>query len=138
MAKMRIYMVLMSALMLAAGCSTQPKTEGQNPAVSSESSDAALAVTDQRGPVEVKLTEFKIEMPTVVPAGVTIFKVTNKGSDVHSFEVEGNGIEKELDVKLEAGETRTLRVDLKPGAYRVYCPVDGHKMIGMSLNLRAK
>lgn len=98
----------------------------------------APALTEPKGTVAVKLTEFKIEMSTSVAAGATTFKVTNAGKETHSFEVEGNGIEKELETKLKAGETGMLQVDLKPGAYKVYCPVDGHKMLGMSLNLTVK
>jgi uncharacterized cupredoxin-like copper-binding protein len=135
MEKMRIYAALMLTLALAAGCSSQPKAEAQKPADAKVSSTPAPTVTEQKGPVEVKLTELKIEMPTALSAGATTFKVTNTGSDVHSFEVEGNGIEKELGTKLEAGQTKLLQVNLKPGMYKVYCPVDGHKMIGMSLDL---
>ena len=135
MEKMRIYAALMLTLVLAAGCSPQPKAEAQRPSDTKLSSNSAPTLTEQRGLVEVKLREFKIEMQTTLPAGATTFKVTNTGSDIHSFEVEGNGIEKELETKLEAGETRLLQVTLKPGTYKVYCPVDGHKMIGMSLAL---
>jgi uncharacterized cupredoxin-like copper-binding protein len=36
------------------------------------------------------------------------------------------------------GGSGSLRVDLKPGTYKVYCPVLGHKMRGMSLDLTVK
>jgi uncharacterized cupredoxin-like copper-binding protein len=133
-----IYAMLMLGLVLAAGCSTQPKAEAQRPADMKTGSSSVPAVTEQKGPVEVKLREFKIEMPTTLPAGMTTFKVTNTGSDVHSLEVEGIGLEKELETKLVAGETRLLQVNLKPGMYKAYCPVDGHRMIGMSLDLTVK
>ncbi len=136
MSKLRIYGALLVTLALVAGCGRQPKTEAQAVTDPEVSAHAAHAGAEQKGVVEVKLTEYKIEMPTALSAGLTTFKVTNTGSDVHSFEVEGNGIEKELEPKLEAGETRTLQVELKPGTYKVYCPVDGHKIIGMSLNLK--
>lgn len=84
--------------------------------------------------VEVKLSEYKIEMPASAAAGSTTFTVTNTGKTVHNFEIEGNGIEKRLG-KLAAGETRTLSVELKPGKYEVYCPIPGHKMRGMKLDL---
>jgi uncharacterized cupredoxin-like copper-binding protein len=135
MEKMRIYVGLMVGLVLAAGCSTQPEAEAQRLADMKTGSNSAAGATELKGVVEVKLSEFKIEMPTALSAGATTFKVTNTGSDVHSFEVEGNGIEKELGTKLEAGQTKLLQVNLKPGRYKVYCPVDGHKMIGMSLDL---
>jgi hypothetical protein len=44
----------------------------------------AAAVPDTaQGSVEVKLTEYKIEMPPSVGAGVTTFKVTNAGEETH-------------------------------------------------------
>jgi len=87
--------------------------------------------------IEVKLSEYKIEMPKTVPAGSTTFKVTNTGKEMHNFEIEGNGIEKRVG-KLNPGETKTLLVELKPGTYEVYCPVPGHKSHGMSLDLTVR
>jgi uncharacterized cupredoxin-like copper-binding protein len=93
---------------------------------------------DTKTAVEVKLTEYKIEMPATVGAGVTTFKVTNAGEETHGFEIEGNGIEKTLKPRLKKGESSSLQVDLKPGTYKVYCPVHGHKARGMSLDLIVK
>jgi len=88
--------------------------------------------------VEVKVKEYTIEMTTSVGAGPTTFKVTNTGKETHGFEIEGNGIEKEIKPMLKQGKSGSLRVDLKPGTYKVYCPVKGHKMLGMSLDLTVK
>jgi uncharacterized cupredoxin-like copper-binding protein len=87
--------------------------------------------------IEVKLSEYKIEMPKTVPARGTTFKVSNTGKEMHNFEIEGNGIEKRVG-KLNPGETKTLLVELKPGTYEVYCPVPGHKSHGMSLDLTVR
>ena len=86
--------------------------------------------------VEVRLTEYRIEMPLQLRAGRTLFKVTNAGEMFHSFEIEGRGIEKEVESGVDAGQTKTLKLDLKPGAYEVYCPVHGHKKAGMSLRVQ--
>ena len=86
--------------------------------------------------VEVRLTEYRIEMPLQLRAGRTLFKVTNAGEMFHSFEIEGRGIEKEVESGVDAGQTKTLKLDLKPGAYEVYCPVHGHKKAGMSLEVQ--
>ncbi len=96
------------------------------------------AAASGNGLVEVKLTEFHIDMPISVSAGATTFKVTNKGKETHGFEIEGNGIEKEIEPKLAKGSSGSLQVDLKPGTYKVYCPVDGHKMKGMRLERTVK
>ena len=82
------------------------------------SSSLTPVANAQTGPttatIEVKLSEYKIEMPKTVPAGSTTFKVTNTGKEMHNFEIEGNGIEKRVG-KLNPGETKTLLVELKPG-----------------------
>ena len=112
---------------------------GQGESQGSAVTKTAAAVPDSaKGSVEVKLTEYKIEMPASVRAGATTFKVTNTGEDTHGFEVEGNGIEKALKPRLKKGESGSLQVDLKPGTYKVYCPVLGHKRRGMSLDLTVK
>jgi len=87
--------------------------------------------------IEVKLSEYKIEMPKTVPVGSTTFKVSNTGKEMDNFEIEGNGIEKRVG-NLNPGETKTLLVALKPGTYEVYCPVPGHKSHGMSLDLTVR
>ena len=85
--------------------------------------------------VEVRLTEYAIEMPLQLNAGHTLFKVINAGDMFHRFEIEGKGIEKEVESGVDAGQTKTLEVDLEPGSYTVYCPVRGHKKAGMFLKL---
>ena len=99
---------------------------------------AATVPDTAKGSVEVKLTEYKIEMSASVGAGATTFKVTNTGKETHGFEIEGNGIEKALKPRLKKGGSSSLQVDLKPGTYKVYCPVLGHKRHGMSLDLTVK
>jgi len=112
---------------------------GQGQSQGSADTKTAATVPDSaKGAVEVKLTEYKIEMPTSVSAGTTTFKVTNTGDETHGFEIEGNGIEVALKPRLKKGESGSLQVDLKPGTYKVYCPVLGHKRRGMSLDLTVK
>lgn len=85
--------------------------------------------------VSVTLTEFEIDMPTNLAAGPTVFEVTNEGTVEHNFEVEGAGLEESFITNLQPGDTRTLRVDLEAGNYRVYCPVEDHDDQGMTTDL---
>ncbi len=48
----------------------------------------------------------------------------------HAVEVEGNGVEEETKT-IQPGQKASVTVDLKPGTYEYYCPVDGHKDAGM-------
>lgn len=93
------------------------------------------AVLAQENTVQVELREFTIDMPGSIPAGLTTFEVTNNGTFEHNFEIEGQGIDQVFDANLLPGESRTLQVDLQPGAYDVYCPVANHREQGMSLEL---
>jgi len=85
--------------------------------------------------VDVKLTEFTIEMPRTVTPGQVTFSVTNAGTREHNFEVEGEGVEKSFEIKLKPGETKNLQVDLPAGTYKVYCPMDDHQERGMQLEI---
>ncbi len=84
-------------------------------------------------PVKVTLADFTIGMPDSILVGRTTLEVTNSGKRKHSLVVEGNGTEQKLEKDLEPGQTATLDVDLRPGTYRVYCPVGDHdKKRGMT------
>lgn len=85
--------------------------------------------------VEVEMTEFQIDMPATLPAGSTIFKVTNSGTVEHNLEIEGQGIEREFPQNLQPGDSNTMEVDLQEGSYVVYCPVADHQGRGMELDL---
>jgi uncharacterized cupredoxin-like copper-binding protein len=95
---------------------------------------APLRQTDG-SPVSVSLVDFEIRMPNQLPAGPTTFTVTNEGTHPHNFEIEGQGIEQVFEANLQPGESNTMTIDLPPGDYVVYCPVDDHRGLGMELTL---
>ncbi len=83
--------------------------------------------------IQVQLSEWKLELSaSSAPAGPVRFIVTNTGSIPHGLEVEGRGVEKEVEL-LQPGMTDTLELTLKAGRYELYCPVGGesHKKLGM-------
>ena len=49
----------------------------------------------------------------------------------HALEIEGNGLEEQRTATLSPGDSATLTVDLKPGKYTIYCPIGGHRALGM-------
>jgi plastocyanin len=88
--------------------------------------------------VSVRLSEWKVELSQrTIAAGTVRFAITNSGSIPHGFEVEGGGIEKEIET-IQPGRSDTLTLTLKPGTYEVYCPVgeDSHKKLGMETHLQ--
>jgi len=89
-------------------------------------------------PVNVRLSEWKLELsqPTIT-SGPVRFIISNVGNIPHGFEIEGQGIEKEIET-IQPGASDTLTVTLKPGTYEAYCPVgkDSHKKLGMEAQLK--
>jgi hypothetical protein len=94
---------------------------------------AALGLTvPPPAEIQVQLTEWKVELSSAsVPAGPVRFIVHNGGNIPHGFEVEGGGLEKEIEL-ISPGASDTLEVTPKPGTTRS-CAVggDGHKKLGM-------
>jgi uncharacterized cupredoxin-like copper-binding protein len=119
------------------------KTKEAGKAVADSTKKAAEAVKDAVTPdnarkVEVRLSEHKIEMPKQLDSGKTAFVVTNGGAMKHNFEIAGEGLDKKFLMDVGPNETKTLHVDLKPGTYKVTCPVGDHKEHGMKLDLTVK
>jgi phosphohistidine phosphatase SixA/plastocyanin len=100
------------------------------------SNSAAITPSTQSGgtsSVSVRLSEWKLELSRLtVPTGEVEFTVTNGGTMLHAFEVEGQGLEKDLE-PIKVGGTSTLRLTLPPGTYELYCPIGNgaHKGMGM-------
>ena len=96
-----------------------------------------LSGSPQPATVNVRLSEWRVELSQQnVAAGRVSFVVTNTGQIPHAIEVEGEGIEKELE-EIQPGATDTLVLALKPGRYEIYCPVGSgsHKKLGMTTRL---
>jgi plastocyanin len=65
-------------------------------------------------------------------AGTVTIRLDNGSGDSlpHAIAIEGNGVDKD-GATVQPGDTSTVSVDLKPGRYTFYCPVDGHEDQGM-------
>ena len=60
-----------------------------------------------------------------------MFKGVNDGTTAHALAVEGKGVDMD-GAEISPGSSGTLKVTLpKTGTYEIYCPVDGHKGLGM-------
>ena len=87
--------------------------------------------------VAVRLSEWKVELSQqTIAAGPVTFVVSNEGQIPHAIEVEGEGIEQEIEA-IQPGANGTLTLTLTPGTYEVYCPVGegSHKKLGMEARL---
>ncbi len=123
---------------------TKEKTKEAGRAVADTTKKATNAVVDALTPdadarkVEVELTEHRIDMPKSVKPGKTAFVVKNAGKMKHNFEVQGEGIEQKFLLALGPQDTKVLHVNLKPGTYKVYCPMKDHEKKGMEVKLTVR
>jgi uncharacterized cupredoxin-like copper-binding protein len=85
--------------------------------------------------VDVTETDFKIALPsTTLKAGPVTFDVKNASQTEHDLVVTGNGVTAGTP-RFDGGQTKTLKVTLKPGTYKLFCSVPGHEQLGMKLNV---
>ena len=63
-------------------------------------------------------------------AGKVTVNFDNPSSVPHAVEIEGNGVQKETET-VTGSKAPAITVDLKPGTYTYFCPVDGHEAAGM-------
>jgi outer membrane biosynthesis protein TonB len=85
--------------------------------------------------VAVTETEFKIALPSAqLKAGPVTFDVKNAGQIEHDLVITGNGLT-EGTPRFNGGQSKTLKVTLKPGTYELFCSVPGHKQAGMDLKV---
>ena len=94
------------------------------------------------GALVIGLSEWKIDNPMdTLPAGRYTFRVENTGSREHGLEIEGNGKEWETG-DIRPGAASEITVDLEPGIYELYCPVEEkdveHEKRGMKRKLVIK
>jgi plastocyanin len=63
------------------------------------------------------------------PAGVDAIKLQSEGG-LHTL-VFDNGKVPNFKLQASSGKSDTLKVDLKPGKYTIYCDIPGHREAGM-------
>ena len=67
--------------------------------------------------------------------GKYTFVATNKGAVTHALMITGPGLHNAMSKHISPGQSTKLTVTLKKGAYDIYCPVPGHKQLGMNVNI---
>jgi uncharacterized cupredoxin-like copper-binding protein len=70
-------------------------------------------------------------------AGNVTITLDNPSPVQHAIAVDGNGVSK-VGSTVGMGGKSTITVALKPGTYKFYCPVDGHRAAGMEGTLTVK
>jgi uncharacterized cupredoxin-like copper-binding protein len=85
--------------------------------------------------VTVAETEFHLTLSTTTfTAGTYTIVADNKGTVEHSLAIKGPGVSATTTL-LSPGQTADLHVTLQAGSYELWCPVDGHKALGMDTHI---
>jgi uncharacterized cupredoxin-like copper-binding protein len=125
--------------LVAAGCGSSSDNKSSSDSGGSSAPAKKTAPSGGGAVVKQVASDFKFSQPNATAkAGKVSIALANKGQTTHAIEIENvNG----KDVKskiIQPGQATALRVDLKPGKYEFYCPVDGHKQMGMKGELTVK
>jgi uncharacterized cupredoxin-like copper-binding protein len=132
--------LLAATALIAAGCGGSDDNSSDDSSSSSgtqgnTSDSTATGGGGGGGASTVKLTAdpggaLKFDKTSLsAKAGKLTVVMDNPSQTPHAVEVEGKGLEKAT--KTLTGGTAKVTVDVKPGKYEFYCPVDGHKAAGM-------
>ncbi len=85
--------------------------------------------------VTVGETEYKLALSTdSFTAGSYTFTAVNNGKIVHALEIDGPGVHA-VTGDIEPGQSASVSVQLQPGKYDVFCPIPGHKALGMNAEI---
>ena len=124
-------------LAVAAGCgSSSSSTKSSSTPAAAPTTTAAATPAPGAVSIGVRETEYKLTPANINPskAGKHTIVAVNQGKITHAIEVEGGGAGGK-DVRsadIAPGKSATITVDLQAGkTYTWYCPIDGHKGLGM-------
>lgn len=110
--------------------------EAMQPAPVSEAQAAAL----EEALVNTNLSEWQISLSRdSISAGQITFSAHNIGRVSHALEIESADGEEWETEEIGLAGTQTLTVQLPPGTYKVYCPLEtehgNHEELGMRTTL---
>jgi plastocyanin len=132
--------VAVLAVLFVVGCGGSSKSSSDTGASSAPAAPAATTPASSGGgassggenlTLSADPSQLKFDKSSLTAkAGSVTITMDNPSSLPHAIAVEGNGVDKDGETVQKGGKS-TITVDLKPGKYEFYCPVDGHKAAGM-------
>lgn len=130
---MRRWTIVLAGLLplAVAACGGGGKSEG---AAATTSRVAGASVRN----VTVRESEYHLAFSTrKLSPGAYRFTALNVGKLSHALEIDGPGVEDmRTPGEIAPGKSATLTVKLRRGSYEVYCPVPGHRALGMQATLK--
>jgi plastocyanin len=144
--------LLALALAALAGCgsssssssSSTESTAAETPTTSSASSSTPAPASESGGASKLSLeanAEGQLAYNTKsleAKSGTIAIDFTNKSSLPHNVTIESASGEKVGATPTITGSSKTLSVSLKPGTYKFFCSVPGHRQAGMEGTLTVK
>lgn len=122
--------------LVAVGCGSSSSNKSTSSAAAAPAPAPTTAVSPAKGTaVSLGETEYKLTPPDPrMKAGAVVIEARNSGKVTHAIEVEagGAGGKDARSADIAPGRTATLVVTLQAGKkYVWYCPIDGHRGLGM-------
>ncbi|HEY8703585.1 MAG TPA: hypothetical protein VIL98_02435 [Gaiellaceae bacterium] len=89
--------------------------------------------------VRVTEREYRISLSTKsLPAGPVLLVVHNAGRVAHRLSISGPGLSAATTPTIQPGATRSLRVTLGGGSFKLWCPLGSHAASGMKTSLSVR
>jgi uncharacterized cupredoxin-like copper-binding protein len=137
-----LFVIAAAVAVPVAGCGGGSDDNSTSADTSGGATQASTTAGGGGGSQTVNMTaaDFKFNpSDTSVKSGNVTFNLKNDGQQPHSLEIEDvNGQDQELEGEVTPGQSGTLTVNLPPGKYEFYCPVDSHKEMGMEGEITVK
>jgi plastocyanin len=123
-----------AAALAAAGCGGGGGSTSTTPSSAPAAAATTPASTSGAGTklnlsADPSALRFNKKVLSAKSGSVTI-TMSNPSSLSHAIAVEGNGVDQKGQAVTKGG-TSNITLNLKPGKYTFYCPVDGHRAAGM-------
>jgi plastocyanin len=150
-------LALVASLVTLAGCGSSSSSSSSSTAAEAPTTSSAAAPTTSSatsstpapasasgGSSSVSVSanpEGQLEYNTKslsAKAGKVAVDFTNSSSLGHNVTIESSSGEKVGATPTFSGGSKTLNVTLKPGTYKFFCSVPGHRMAGMEGTLTVK
>jgi plastocyanin len=143
---------LAATLLVLAGCGSSSSssssypasTAAQAPATSPASTSTSTPANGAGGSEKISLEAnpegqlaFNSKALTA-KAGKVAIEFVNKSSLAHNVTIESASGEKAGATPTFSGGSKTLSVNLKPGTYKFFCSVPGHRQAGMEGTITVK
>jgi uncharacterized cupredoxin-like copper-binding protein len=120
------------------GNAASASTSDSSPSSSAASAAASSSADGQSSPTMVQVTakEYALSLSTTsFMPGTYTFQLTNAGTTTHGLEIDGPGVEDQKADLTTPGSSSSITVTLKAGKYEIYCPVPGHRELGMESDI---